>query len=284
MSVVTGRWLAVASAAAAAAAAATGCGGGQAAAQPPSFAAQSRQAAATLEHRYYNGAGKWYVCLPARCGAQNLDWGSDSLTYALYLHWLTSHDPRVRPIMAALADTAAEYTPQASSSSDVPAWDSIADLREYQVTGAPSALAKAEAAFNFLVYKAPSFNLGACPGIAYQLPFGQPTLLKTAESDTNYVKAALLLYQVTHYRPYLQQALTRYAAIRRSYFDPASQLYSVYVFDTGRACHRVPARYFGSVNGNMIWAGYTLAQVTGQRSYLGQAAATARAVAAAWPR
>ncbi|MGE5133878.1 MAG: hypothetical protein ACM32E_13315 [Gemmatimonadota bacterium] len=270
------RWLALALAAVVAA----GCAGGGTPASPrgPSFAAMSRQAVATLEHRYYHPPGQWNVCVPVRCGAQNLDWGSDSLTYALWLHWLISRDPRVRPMMDALTATALSYTPQTSSSSDVPAWDSIADLREYQVTGNPSALAKAEAAFGWLGDKAPSFALGACPGIVYQLPGGDGTLLKTMESDSNYVKAALLLYQSTHYRPYLRQALTRYAAIRRTYFEPPTQLYSVYVFDTGKACHRAPGRYFGSVNGNMIWSGYTLARLTGQRGYLSQAIATARAV------
>jgi hypothetical protein len=273
------RWAAAWLAATLAVTCASGCGaGGRPAPGGPTFAAMSRQAVVTLEQRYYHPPGEWNVCLPARCGAQNLDWGSDSLTYALYLHWLTSRDPRVRPIMNALAATAYSYQPQTSSSSDVPAWDSIADMREYQVTGNPSALAKAEAAFSFLVYKSPSFALGACPGIVYQLPFGGGGGLKTMESDSNFVKAALLLYQSTHYRAYLRAALTRYAAIRRWYFEPSAQLYSVYVFDTGRACHRVPGRYFGSVNGNMIWAGVTLARLTGQQAYLRQAVATARAV------
>ena len=55
-------------------------------------------------------------------------------------------------------------------------------------------------------------------------------------------------------------------------------LYTVYVFDNGSACTQVPGRYFGSVNGNMIWAGLYLARATGDASYLGQAVATARAV------
>jgi hypothetical protein len=274
------RWLGRASAVALTAALAVACAPAAGPAGPagPAFAALSRQAVATLEHRYYNGAGKWNVCVPVVCGAQNLDWGSDSLTYALYLHWLISRDPRVRPMMNALTGTAYSYTPQVSSSSDVPAWDTIADLREYQVTGNPSALAKAEAAFSFLVEKSPGFALGACPRIVYQLPFGGDTLLKTLESDSNYVKAAVLLYQSTHYRPYLREAVTRYAAIRRYYFEPASQLYSVYVFDNGKTCRRVPGRYFGSVNGNLIWSGYYLARITGQRAYLSQSLATARAV------
>lgn len=270
------RWAALACAAAVMAAPLSGC----AAARPagPTFAALSRQAVATLEHRYYHSGGTWNVCVPAVCGAQNLDWGSDSLTYALYLHWVVSHDPRVRPMMNALAATAYDYTPQTQTSSDVPAWDTIADLREYQVTGNPAALAKAEAAFAFLMGKAPVFAAGACPGIVYQMPSGGTTLLKTLESDSNYIKAALLLYQVTRDRLYLREAAARYAAVRGTYFDPASQLYSVYVFDNGRSCQRVPGRYFGSVNGNMIWAGYYLARFTGQRAYLAQALTTARAV------
>ena len=244
----------------------------------PTYAALARGAVTTLEQRYYHPSGEWNVCLPAHCGAQNMDWGSDSLTYVLYLHWLTSHDKRVPAMMDALAGTAYSYTPQVHTSSDVPAWDTIADIREYQVTGSPSALAKAEAALRWLVYMSPTFALGACPGIVYQLPYGAIGL-KTLESDSNFVKATLLLYQITHYRPYLRQAETRYAAIRHTYFDPATQLYSVYVFDNGHTCRRVSHRYFGSVNGNLIWSGYTLAGITGHRSYLSQAIATAHAAA-----
>ena len=246
----------------------------------PTYAALAAQASATLEQRYYDGAGKWNICLPRRCGVGNIDWGADSMTYALYLHWIITGDRHVRPIMNALTSTAYPWPPGAYSSSDVPAWDAIADVREYQVTGNPNAMAKAEAAFRFVATdKAASFQAGACPGIQYQLPGGQPTMLKTLESGSNYVKAALLLYQVTKYRGYLRAAEAQYAAIRRYYLSPGVPLYTVYVFDNGSACAQAPARYFGSVNGNMIWAGYDLARATGRHAYLDQAIATAKAAA-----
>ena len=254
-------------------------GAGRAGRSRLTYADMAGQATATLMHRYYDGAGKWYICIPRRCGVGNVDWGADSLTYALYLHWAITGDRRVRPIMNALTSTAFSYSPDVHSSSDVPAWDAIADIREYQVTGNPDAAAKAEAAFRFLaVDKVASFASGACPGIGYQLPGGLPTMLKTLESGSNYIKAALLLYQVTRYRGYLQAAEAQYAAVRRHYLSPGVPLYTVYVFDNGSACAQAPARYFGSVNGNMIWAGYDLARVTGRRAYLGQAIATAKAV------
>ena len=107
---------------------------------------------------------------------------------------------------------------------------------------------------------------------------GGGTKLKTLETGSNYIKAALLLYQVTRFPGYLRDAETEYAAVRRYFLSPGVPLYTVYVFDNGSACTQVPGRYFGSVNGNMIWAGLYLARATGDASYLGQAVATARAV------
>jgi hypothetical protein len=55
-------------------------------------------------------------------------------------------------------------------------------------------------------------------------------------------------------------------------------LYSVYVFDDGKACAQVPHRFFASVNGDMIWSGLHLFAATGDTRYLEQAEATAHAV------
>jgi hypothetical protein len=244
----------------------------------PTYAELGRQALRTLEHSYYDGAGKWNTCVPRVCGTGNMDWGDDSLTYALYFHWSLSHDPGVRPIMDALNGTAFDYSPAVSSWSDVPMWDTIADVREFQATGNPEAIAKAEAAFRFVtVGKSASFARGACPAVDYQQP-GGGNKLKTLETESNYVKAALLLYQVTRFPGYLRDAETGYAAVRRYFLSPGVPLYTVYVFDSGSACTQVPGRYFGSVNGNMIWAGLYLARATGRGSYFAEAAATARAV------
>jgi len=257
--------------------------GGQArvrASSGPAFAVLGQRAVRTLEQGYYTGAGSWNGCLPLRCGTGNQDWGDDSLTYSLYFHWRLTHDRAVVPIMNALAGTAYRYTPGSSSWSDVPMWDTIADVREYQVTGSQSALAKAEAAFRFVAIEhEPDFAFGACPSVLYQQP-GGGNRLKTLETGSNYIKAALLLYQVTHYQRYLQLAIAEYNAVRAYFLSPHVPLYTVYVFDRGRTCRQVPARYFGSVNGNMIWAGFWLARATGQGSYQQQALATAHAVQA----
>jgi hypothetical protein len=239
------------------------------------YAALASQAVKTLEEHYYNGAGAWNLCLPLACHAANRDWGADSLTYALYVHWQITHDQRVAAIMNALTATApaGHY-----GWSDVPLWDSIAAAREYQVTHNPAALAKAKADFGFVATVARArFALGACPSIFYQQPHGGANKLKTLETGSNYIKAALLLSQITKDPSYLRQAVSQYRAVRK-YFLDATGLYTVYVFDNGSTCQALPARYFGSVNGNMIWAGYSLAQATGQSAYLRQAITTARAV------
>ena len=282
---------AVALATALAAVALAGCSGqgqttsGQSGGQPqvsatsgPAFGELGQQAVRTLERGYYTGAGSWNTCLPRICGTGNLDWGDDSLTYSLYFHWRLTHDRAVVPIMNALAGTAYLYTRGTSSWSDVPMWDTIADVREYQVTGNTDALAKAEAAFRFVAIDHESdFAFGACPSVFYQQP-GGGNRLKTLETGSNYIKAALLLYQVTRDQRYLQLAIAEYNAVRAHFLSPHVPLYTVYVFDTGRTCRQVPARYFGSVNGNMIWAGLWLARATGQASYRQQALATAHAV------
>ena len=65
----------------------------------------------------------------------------------------------------------------------------------------------------------------------------------------------MLLYQITHQRSYLAQAQEHYQAVRQYYLSPGTSLYTVYVFDNGTSCTQVPAQYFGSVNGLMIWNG-----------------------------
>ncbi len=245
-------------------------------ARPGTYAALARRALVTLEREYYNGAGRWNWCVPQRCPAGNRDWGADSLTYVLYLHWLLTHDPAVAPMMNALTATSPSTH---SGVSDVPVWDSIAAAREYQITRNPAALRKAETSFGY-VAGSQQYAVGACSGILYQRSYGGSTQVKTLETDANYIKAAVLLYQITHRRSYLTQAEQHYQAVRQYYLSPGTSLYTVYVFDSGSTCTQVPAQYFGSVNGLMIWNGYTLAQLTGQRSYLGEAIATAQNVAA----
>src|ERR1700719_4674821 len=94
------------------------------------YAALAGRALVTLERAYYNGAGGWHMCVPVRCDTTNEDWGADSLTYTLYLHWLLTRDRRVVPIMNALTATAPAS--HAGGGRGVSLWGFIAAAREYQ--------------------------------------------------------------------------------------------------------------------------------------------------------
>ncbi len=247
------------------------------------FQSAGRDALQTLLSTWYTGNGAWNECDRSGCAQTDTDWGADSLTYALWLGWSTSGDVTLAPAMDALATNAPSYPapcnlPDCQSWSDVPAWDAIAAVREYQVTKDPAALAKAEAAFQF-VDQANAYSLGSCPDIPYQQPGGGSNDLKTLESDANALKAAILLFQVTGRPSYLSSAEARYAAIRAHFLDPHVPLYTVYVFDNGTSCSQLPHRFFASVNGDMIWSGIELQRVTHRRSYLDEAVASAKAVA-----
>ena len=245
-----------------------------------SYPVHAARAIRMLETRYYNGTGEWHMCVPVICNTKNRDWGADSLTYTLYFYWQLSHDVKIVPIVATLAHTAHTYRATDVGTSDVAMWDSVAMAREYQVTGNPVALAKAEAAFRWVdSVKSADFAFGACPAIDYQLPGGGSGHLKTLETGSNYIKAALLLYQLTHDTGYLGKAEAKYADVRKYFLDPAVPLYTTYLFDNGKRCKQLGARYYASVNGNMIWAGDALARITGRPGYLDQAIQTARAVA-----
>jgi hypothetical protein len=162
--------------------------------------------------------------------------------------------------------------------SDVPAWDALAAMRDYDATGNRAALAKAQAAYA-AVDRATVYAYGACPEILYQQPFGGTKKLKTLETDSNLIRDALALARATHDRAYLDAASARYAAVRRHFLDPMVPLYTVYVFDDGAHCTPLPHRFFASVNGNMIAAGLALFAATGNRRYAHEAMLTAHAVA-----
>ncbi|HEY4411448.1 MAG TPA: hypothetical protein VGN06_00500, partial [Gaiellaceae bacterium] len=248
------------------------------------FAEARAAAVSTLLDVYYGGDGAWRLCDRVGCPESRTDWGVDSLTYALYLDWSSTHDPRVPPVMSALVHSAPAYgapcrLPGCQSWSDVPEWDAIAALREYAVLHDPAALANAKAAYAF-VQASDAFALGACPDVDYQQPSGGANELKTLETDANAIKAGLLLYDATHDVQYLDQAEAHYAAVRAHFLEPDVPLYSVYVFDDGKACRRLPRRFFASVNGDMTWSGVELWRITGRRAYLDDALATGRAVAA----
>jgi hypothetical protein len=249
-----------------------------------SFAANAAAAQGAMLEDFYDGQGEWNACVPSgACFTDNFDWGADSMTNALYLRWEGTHDPAIATVMGALNATALTWPPcslpDCIALSDVPSWDSIASSREYAVTQDAGALARAEANFA-VVDQSNAFALGACPGIDYQQAGAGDggNILKTLETDSNYVKAALLLYEETGTPSYLQKAETKYQAVRQYFLDPTVPLYTVFVFDDGGVCWQAPRKFFASVNGNLIWAGLHLARDTGQATYQDQAWATATAV------
>jgi hypothetical protein len=260
---------------------------------PPAttFGEASDQALQTLVNVFYDD-GNWRLCVPKACGllaVSGFDWGADSLTAALWLRWSYGHDASIVPLMHALDTGGASYGTCTATScpswSDVPLWDSVAGSHEYVVTKAASALARAKGAFAY-VDTATEFAKGACPTIDFQIPVAggdglEPQVgLKTLETDSNYIKAALLLHQLTGEASYLDKATAKYAAVRKYFLDPSVPLYTVYVIDDGTSCTPVLGRYYASVNGNMIWNGVALAAATGTASYQDDAVATAKAVAA----
>ncbi len=257
--------------------------------QPPTspmYADYANQAITHMLKDFYTH-GLWEKCMSG-CTAQNSDWGADSLTYTLFLRWeINHHDASVVPFLQTLAETSPTSPPPCRrvqnclTWSDQPLWDSVAMGLEYQATGRKNAgmLAKEQADFYVIDGANPSVYLfGACPAIHYQQP-GGVIKLKTLESDSNYIKAALLLYDNTRNRTYLSKAEAEYAAVRQYFLDANLPLYTVYVFDNGVHCQQVPGRFFASVNGNMIDNGLRLAQDTGDPRYRTDAIATAQAVA-----
>jgi hypothetical protein len=255
-----------------------------AAGTPQTFATAGARATATLLGVYNAGNGLWRQCNAADCATGNSDWGYDSLTFTLALRYQATHDHSLLTTLRALTATAPTYpapcasAPDCSSWSDVPEWDAIALADEYEATGDPTALKKAEAAFAF-VEQSSVYALGACPRIRYQQPGGGANRLKTLETDANAIKAALLLYRATREPAYLASARMHYDAVRTYFLDPEVPLYTVYVFDDGSACTQLPHRFFASVNGDMIWSGLELYRDTRVRAYRDQAIATGEAVA-----
>lgn len=243
------------------------------------YASITTRAINVIEQLFYNGTGLWHMCVGARCNTKNRDWGSDALTNTLAFRWALTHDPSVLPYLRRLALSAHTWAATDVGSSDTAVWDAVADIREYQVTGSQIALAKAKAAFDWVdSVRATAFASGACPRIDYQWPHGRRTDLKTLETGSNYIKAALLLYQITRQSDYLTKAEAAYTIARQYFLSGSVPLYTVYIFDNGKKCTLLPGRYYASVNGNMIWAGAELARDSGDPAYLAQAIATAKAV------
>ncbi len=255
---------------------------------PRTYADYGRQAISSMLADFYTH-GYWKKCVSG-CTTSNTDWGADSLSETLFLRWsLNHHDANMVGYLNKLAETAPTWRPPCRTLhgctqpwSDQPLWDAVTLGHEYEATGRAnlSMLFKEQAAFHVVDGADPSiYHLGACSSIPYQQPGGGPTRLKTLESTSNYIKAALLLYRFTQDGSYLRKAEAAYTAARQYFLDPVLPLYTVYVFDTGKSCYQVPGRFFASVNGNMIDNGLRLAQDTGEQTYRVEALATAQAVA-----
>jgi len=149
---------------------------GQPAASPSTFATASDAALATLLHVDYAGGGRWRMCDRTGCPEAVTDWGADGLTYALWLRWQASRDPELAALGKDLAAALPDYTggcdlPACAGWSDVPEWDAIAAVRDFEPSRDPKALARAEAAFAY-VQNGDAFSLGACPDVRYQQPGG----------------------------------------------------------------------------------------------------------------
>lgn len=248
---------------------------------PGAYPELATRAIRALETEFYNGTGEWHMCVPkTSCNTKNSDWGADALTNVLAFRWKLTRDRSVLPLITRLERTMHPWVPSRTGSSDTVVWDAVAAMREYQVTGDKVALRKAEDAFTWITSpRQAGFATGACPSVDYQWTDRQRGDLKTLETGSNYVKAAILLYQATKSQKYLTAAEAQYAISRQYFLSPSVPLYTDYIIDNGSTCRVLPGRYFASVNGNMIWSGFQLARITGQHFYRRQALATAHAVA-----
>lgn len=245
------------------------------------FALAGSDAARSLLTDYYDGAGGWRACNAVTCPSSNADWGADAATGTLYLRWSATQDPQLSAVADRLIDTSARYPKPCTAGacrywSDTPAWDAVASMREFEMTGDARALERARAAYRF-VERSTSFSAGACPSIPYQQA-PSPAGVKTLETLANEIKAGLLLYRVDRDPRELAAARAQYASARAYFLDAATPLYTVHVIDDGTACTPVQSRYFASVNGLMIWDGIELASDLHDERYVQEAVATARAV------
>ena len=248
----------------------------------PTFAQAGIRAAGDLVSAFYAGDGKWRTCDRSDCSTSNSDWGVDAATYSLYLEWTQTHDVKTMRLMSQLSATSPHYGAPCESGpcqnwSDTPAWDAVADMREFDVLHDSQALHNAEAALAY-VQQSRAFMSGACSDLPYQRPPQSGSHIKTLETTANAVKADVLVYEATHDASYLDAARTGYDAARRYFLDPDLPLYTVQVSDYGQACLLVSRRFFASVNGDMIWNGVELWRVTGDRHFADEALATAHAV------
>jgi hypothetical protein len=292
------------------------------------FAQASDAAFTTLITEFYNSndsrtdGSYWnYVWPHDVSSSSRTDWIADTGTYLLaFLYSLNSNGNNSQTISSAmmnLNEGGPDYSPCTTVAgtcvhkSDVTQWDAVAAMRELSVIGnvptvagsLVTTLSRAIDDFNYLdgaPYNVTDvgFAYGACPSINYQQSGGDGNQVKTLETDSNYIKTAILLSQyyaslgnVSNYpslaQNYLNKAVSKYQAVKNYFADTTvggiPSLYTVYLIDNGKSCAQIPQRFYASVNGIMIWNGWELASmvtdVTGA-NYSSDAIATAKAVVA----
>lgn len=259
----------------------------EASAPAVSFAQMGEVAASTLVTVFYRGKGVWWLDAAAAGGTgrnSSHDWGADSMIYAAWLRWTTVQDARVPKIMAEMQQSSVDYAKGSMRWSDVPMWDSIADSREFDVLKtvrpalAAKALEKAKSAFAYVDADTQhcQFARGAAPTIDFQT--AKRPHYKTLETDGNYIKAAILLYDETGDPQYLARAERKYAAVRTYFLDPTVPLYTLEGSDDGTTWSPHPRLFFSSINGIMLWNSYRLGLLTKKSAYTQDAVASLHAI------
>ena len=153
-------------------------------------------------------------------------------------------------------------------------WIALDLLAGYRLLGPRAMLRGAEGVFQFLASGWDTNTADACAGGVF---WGRPPLrpIRTTVSTANAALVALRLYQATGKRTYLAWAQRMYGWVSRCLAAPDG-LYYDHLDSHGN----VSRQEWSYNQGAMIAAGVLLAQATGQRSYLDQAQASARAALA----
>jgi uncharacterized protein YyaL (SSP411 family) len=153
-------------------------------------------------------------------------------------------------------------------------WIALDLLAVYKLSGEQAILRRAEGVFQFLVSGWDANAGDACPGGVY---WARPPLrqIRTTVSTANAALAALALYQATGRSSYLVWAQRMYVWVTHC-LAGRNGLYYDHLDSVGN----VGKQEWTYNQGAMIAAGVLLARATGQRAYLDQARATARAALA----
>ena len=153
-------------------------------------------------------------------------------------------------------------------------WIALDLLAVYRLSGKQAILRRAEGVFQFLVSGWDTEAGDACPGGVFwaRSPLSQ---IRTTVSTANAALVALRLYQATGKRNYLAWAQRMYGWVARC-LAGRNRLY----YDDLDSLGNVSKQEWTYNQGAMIAAGGLLARATGQRTYLDQARASAKAALA----